>query len=234
MVKKKVVYKEKIRYNHREKQEFFRGQYLKMNIPIVYEDNWLLVVNKPSGLLTIPTLREQRRTLLKILNEDLEKRDLGYRLHPCHRLDKDTSGLIIFAKGKSVQRKIMLEFKERRVRKAYIALVHGRLLNKHGCMRNAIDKRSALTRYRALQRFKDFSFVKIQPETGRKNQIRLHFKQIGHPVVGEDRFVLRRDFKIKSNKLCLHAQRLGFLHPVTKRSIHLEAEMPKHFKKFLK
>jgi 23S rRNA pseudouridine1911/1915/1917 synthase len=205
-----------------------------MNIPIVYEDNWLLVVNKPSRLLTIPTPKEKKYTLLTILNDDLKKRGLGYRLHPCHRIDKDTSGLIIFAKGKSVQRKMMEEFKKRMVSKIYIALVHGRLANKNGCMRKAIDHKSALTRYQTLQRFRDFSFVKVQPETGRKNQIRLHFKQIGHPVVGEDRFVFRRDFKIRSNRLCLHAEKLGFPHPVTKESIHLEAEVPKHFKKFLK
>ena len=86
-----------------------------MNLPIVYEDDWLLVVNKPSGLLTIPAPDKQRRTLLKILNDTLKDRGLSYRLHPCHRLDRETSGLIIFAKGKSTQKRMMLEFKKKKV-----------------------------------------------------------------------------------------------------------------------
>ena len=205
-----------------------------MNIPIVYEDKWLLVVDKPSGLITIPAPKKQRHTLLKILNDDLKNRGLNYRLHPCHRLDQETSGLIIFAKGKSIQKRMMREFENRKVSKTYFAFVHGRLTRNKGWIRNPISGRSALTRYQVLMRLKDSSMVKIQPLTGRKNQIRLHFKQIGHPIVGEDRFVFRRDFKIKANRLCLHAQGLDFLHPVTERSIHLEIGLPEYLKRFFK
>ena len=208
-------------------------QYRRMNIPIVYEDNWLLVVNKPSGLLTIPAGQKQRRTLVKILNEDLKNKGLSYRLHPCHRLDKETSGLIIFAKGKSIQKIMMQEFKERRVAKTYLALVYGKLSRKQARICNPILGRSALTRYRVVKILSDFSVVKIWPLTGRKNQIRLHFKQIGHPILGEDKFAFRRDFKIKAKRLCLHAQGLDFSHPVTKKQIYLKAGLPEYFKKFL-
>lgn len=204
-----------------------------MNIPIVYEDNWLLVVNKPSRLLTIPTLKEKKYTLLTILNDDLKKKGLNHRLHPCHRLDKDTSGLIILAKGKSTQKKIMDEFKKRRVKKTYIALVHGMPARKQGWIRNIINGKSATTYYHVIRRFKELSVVKIQPQTGRKNQIRIHFRHIGHPIIGEDRFAFRKDFVIKSKRLCLHAQKLSFLCPVTKEPIHLEAGLPEHFKKIL-
>jgi len=204
-----------------------------MNIPVIYEDDWLLVANKPSGLLTIPAPGKQKRTLLKLLNDDFKNRSSGYRLHPCHRLDKQTSGLIIFAKGKSMQQRMMQVFKQRKVKKTYLAFIYGKLARNQGWIRNPVDGKSALTRFKTLQRLKDFCLVRIQPLTGRKNQIRLHFKQIGHPILGEDRFALRRDFKIKAKRLCLHAQGLDFLHPVTRASIHLEAELPEYFKRFL-
>ncbi len=202
-----------------------------MDIPVIYEDKWLLVAQKPAGLLTIPAANRQRRTLAGILNEVLKNRDIGYRLHPCHRLDKETSGLIIFAKGKSVQKKMMQEFKQRKVSKTYIAFVQGRLVKNKGLIRSPVGGKSALTRFEVLRRLKYFSIVRIQPLTGRKNQIRLHFREIGHPVVGEDRFVFRRDFKMKANRLCLHAQGLDFSHPVTRLAVCLKAELPEYFKK---
>ena len=91
-----------------------------MNIPVVYEDDWLLIADKPAGLLTIPSPGKVRRTLTGILNEDLKKKGLLYRLHPCHRLDRETSGLIIYAKGKSVQKKMMDEFRNGKVKKTLI------------------------------------------------------------------------------------------------------------------
>jgi 23S rRNA pseudouridine1911/1915/1917 synthase len=211
-----------------------RGEEVSLNIPVAYEDKWLLVVNKPSGLLTIPAPKKQRRTLLRILNDDLKNRGVSYRLHPCHRLDKDTSGLIILSKGKSIQKKMMQAFKDKKVKKTYIAIVQGKLTRNQAWIRNPVWGKPALTRYQVLESFKDFSLVKIQPLTGRKNQIRLHFKQIGHPVIGEDRFAFRRDFKIKAKRLCLHAQRLDFLHPVTREPVHLEAGLPEYFNRFLK
>ena len=103
-----------------------------MNIPIVYEDDWLLVVNKPAGLLTIPTPKKESRTLTSILNQDAVERELKYSLHPCHRLDRDTSGLIIYAKGKSIEKKMTDAFRDRLVHKKYIAFVHGKLAQPQG------------------------------------------------------------------------------------------------------
>ena len=205
-----------------------------MNIPVVYEDDWLQVLNKPSGLLTIPAPNKGKRSLLKILNEDLNKRNLGYRFYPCHRLDQNTSGLIIFAKTKAIQQKVMQGFRNKKIKKSYFAFVAGRLPREQGQIRNALCGRAALTRYQLLRRLKDFSAVKIQPITGRMNQIRIHFKQIGHPVLGEDRFAFRRDFKIKAKRLCLHAQELDFLHPVTGKRLQLRIKLPEYFDNFLK
>ncbi len=205
----------------------------KGNISVVYEDDWLLVVNKPPGLLTIPAPKRYNRTLLEILNDNLKHNGIEYRLHPCHRLDQQTSGLIIFAKGKSIQKKMMQEFKDRRVSKTYFAFVKGTLTKQEGLIKYSIQGKAALTHYRVIKKFNDFTLVGVHPLTGRKNQIRIHFKQIGHPLLGEDRFAFRRDFKIKTKRLCLHARRLDFIHPVTGEDIHLEAELPVHFRRFL-
>lgn len=202
-------------------------------IPVIYEDDWLVIINKPSGLLTIPAPGKQSRTLTGILNQELEDKGIAYRLHPCHRLDKDTSGLIVYAKGKSIQQKLMQEFKSRQVKKKYVAFVHGRVKEDQGQIDNRIDGIPALTKYRVLERKKDFSVVEVIPVTGRKNQIRLHFKAIGHPIVGEDKFVFRRDYALKFKRLCLHAKSLEFIHPVTKKLIKVDSELPRDLSDFL-
>lgn len=204
-----------------------------MKIKVVYEDRWLLIVDKPAGLLTIPDWRGKTRTLTEIINQDLNNDTLAYRLHPCHRLDRATSGLLIYAKGKSVQKKMMQLFKERGVRKIYLAFVQGNLKVSKAKINNRIDGKFALTKYRVIGRRRDFSIVEIEPLTGRKNQIRIHFRQIRHPLVGEDKFAFRKDYKLKCNRLCLHAQGLEFSHPITQKKLSFNSELPKGLKGFL-
>lgn len=204
-----------------------------MNIPVAYEDDWLLVVDKPSGLLVVPTPKNESRTLTSILNEDAKERNLSYRLHPCHRLDRETSGLIIYAKGKSTQKKMMQQFKERNIQKKYIAFLQGNLTSDKGQITKPIEGLSSKTIYKVIERRKDFSIAEVYPFTGRTNQIRIHFSQIGHPVVGESKFAFRRDFALKAKRLCLHAGSLGFQHPVTARAIKIESALPEELKKFL-
>ncbi len=194
-----------------------------MNIPIIYEDEWLLVADKPSGLLTVPTPRNEQRTLTSILN-----------LLPCHRLDRETSGLIIYAKDKGIQRKMMDEFRERKVRKTYLAFIRGEPYKNQGEIKNRIEGLSALTRYKVIEKRKDFTIVEVTPLTGRTNQIRIHFKQIGHPVLGETKYAFRRDFKIKAKRLMLHAAKLEFVHPATGKLLQLSSDLPDDLKKFLK
>ncbi|MCX5704727.1 MAG: RluA family pseudouridine synthase [Candidatus Omnitrophica bacterium] len=196
------------------------------NIPIVFEDDWLVVADKPSGLLTIPTPKNESRTLTSILNNDLIEKGITYRLHPCHRLDRDTSGLVIYAKGKSIQQKMMDEFKARVVSKTYIAFVRGYPTKSEGEMKDPIEGQSALTRYKVIGKKEGFSVVEVSPVTGRTNQVRIHFKQLGNPIMGETRFAFRKDFTIKVKRLCLHAHTLEFKHPVTGKIISLEAVLP--------
>lgn len=204
------------------------------NIPVVYEDEWLLVVDKPAGLLTIPAPKKELRDLSNILNEDVKKKGLSYRLHPCHRLDRETSGLIIYAKGKSIQRKMMQEFWRRNIRKVYLAFIHGRLSQNKGNIRYPVEARSALTKYRIIDKRNGFSIAEIILLTGRTNQIRIHFKQIGHPLVGETKYAFRRDFKLKAKRLCLHAKILEFIHPVTQKAISLSTPLPSDMEDFLR
>jgi 23S rRNA pseudouridine1911/1915/1917 synthase len=204
-----------------------------MNIPIVYEDDWLLVVNKPAGLLTVPTPHKESRTLTSILNNDAEERGLKYRLHPCHRLDRETSGLMIYAKGKSIEKKIMDAFRDRLVSKKYIAFVYGKLLHPDGQINAAIGGKSALTQYKVLAEKSNYSVVEVTPLTGRTNQIRIHFKNIQHPLVGEDKFVFRKDFVLRFKRVCLHAEYLEFKHPQTGNIIAVQAPLPGDMQKFL-
>lgn len=203
-------------------------------IPVVYEDDWLLVVDKPAGLLTIPTPRGETRTLTSIVNEEIKKKGLAYRLHPCHRLDRETSGLIIYAKGKSIQKKMMEMFRGKSIKKTYIALVRGKLEKPCAQIKNPIENMPAITQYKVLEERKGFSAVEVNPLTGRTNQIRIHFKQIGHPILGETRFAFRRDFSLKAKRLCLHARDLEFRHPVTAKDLKLHTDLPLYLKEFLR
>lgn len=193
-----------------------------MNIPIIYEDEWLVVVDKPSGLLVIPTPKKEPRTLTSILG-----------LHPCHRLDRETSGLIIYAKSKSMQQKVMGEFRQKNIKKTYIAFVRGIPVKAEGKITFPIEGATAITGYKVIEKRKDFAIVEVNPVTGRTNQIRIHFKSIGHPILGERVFAFRKDFPIKAKRLCLHAQDLKFLHPLTKQYIHLHSDLPRDLKEFL-
>ncbi len=204
-----------------------------MNIPVVYEDDWLLVVNKPAGLLSVPTPKKETRTLTSILNQDAQERGLKYKLHPCHRLDRQTSGLMIYAKGKSIQKKMMDAFRQRQVAKKYIAFVHGKLSHPSGEISSPIEGKSALTKYKLLKEKSNYSVVEVSPLTGRTNQIRIHFKNIQHPLVGEDKFIFRKDFALRSKRICLEAGELNFKHPVTGKELKIAIDLGQDLKGFL-
>jgi 23S rRNA pseudouridine1911/1915/1917 synthase len=204
------------------------------NIPVIYEDQWLLVADKPSGLLTIPTPKNEQRTLTSILNNDLKERGMPYRLHPCHRLDRETSGLMIYAKGKAIQKQMMQLFKDRKVKKAYIAFVQGQLKPAQGEINASIEGRQAVTRYSVIENRQDFTVVEATPLTGRANQIRIHFKHIGHPLVGESKFAFRKDYKLRAKRVCLHAKYLRFIHPVTEETLSISSELAKDLEVFLR
>jgi 23S rRNA pseudouridine1911/1915/1917 synthase len=196
---------------------------------VIYEDDCLLVVDKPAGLLTIATPKKEKYTLSSLLNA-----------YPAHRLDREASGLILFARTKKLRQVLMEEFRLRRVKKRYIAFVQGALKQKNGAIAREVRDNSyepakpALTEYRVIEAGNGFSVLEVVPVTGRTNQIRIHFKQLGHPLVGERRFAFAKDFKIKFRRVALHAADLGFIHPLTGRAMSFHSELPADMREFLK
>ena len=188
-----------------------------------------MVVDKPSGLLTVATPKKERWTLSSLLNA-----------YPAHRLDRETSGLVLFAKTKRFQRSLMQEFRRRKIKKSYIAFAQGSVTPREASIAKKVQDNTfepakyAITRYKLLENRKGFSVVQVMPVTGRTNQIRIHFKQIGHPLVGERRFAFARDFKIKFRRVALHAGEIEFLHPLTGKKMSFHSDLPCDMQEFLK
>jgi len=214
----------------------------KIQIPVLYEDEHCLVFDKPAGLLVIPTDKNEHHTLVNIVNQQTKSKE---HLYPAHRLDRDTSGVILFAKGRESQEKLMQFFKEKKVDKTYIAFAHGRLKEANGKIRIPIKDfhqrkfarhlpaQSALTHYAVEDYYRDFTVVRVMPITGRTNQIRIHFSKIGHPLVGEDKYAFRRDFELRFRRTALHALRLEFPSLKGGHKIKVESPLAKDMADFL-
>ena len=211
----------------------------------VYEDRQYIVFNKPAGLLVIPTPKNERRTLVTIANKHFNPENQLSKLHPCHRIDRETSGVILFAKGKQHQKLMMEMFRLRQVTKTYIAFVHGKLPGQRGEFRAPVrsvqrvkygrpkQAASAITKYKVLKIKKGFSVVEVRPVTGRTNQIRIHFSEARHPLVGDRKFAFARDYFLKFRRTALHAHSLEWAHPVTHKKIHVQSDLPKDMAEFL-
>lgn len=203
---------------------------------IIYEDEYLIVVDKPSGMLVIPTPNKETNTLTDLLNRELDERHVEANAHPCHRIDRETSGLIIYAKGKKAQQLMMEEFRKKTVKKTYVAFVHGDVRKKFDTIERDIynkskgRKENAETKYTVIEKRKDFTMIEAMPVTGRTNQIRIHLKSIGHPLVGESVYAFRKDFDLKFKRAALHASYLRFTHPVTKEVMEFKSPLPEDMK----
>ena len=204
----------------------------KKRYDIVYEDEYIFVINKPSGMLVVPTPKGEINTLTNLLNQELDRRGALANAYPCHRIDRETSGLVIYAKGKSIQQAMMEQFKNRLVKKTYIAFVHGIVRKNSDILKGNVyseKKRKTelmITGYNVIERRKDFTIVEVQPVTGKTNQIRIHFKGLGHPLVGESVYAFRKDFKLRFKRVALHAKALEFNHPVTGKRMNFNLPLP--------
>ena len=217
----------------------FRSNLLR----IVYEDAYLIVVEKREGLLSVGTERERERTASTILNEYLRRQDRRSRVYVVHRLDRDTSGLMMFAKDEKTQHTLRDNWHELVFDRRYVAVVTGEMERDRGTVHSWLTDRTlyvhsspvddggkeSVTHYRTIKRTKGLSLVELHLETGRKNQIRVHMQDLGHPVVGDGRYGLE-DFN-PIGRLALHAFKLCFHHPVTGEEMRFETPYPAEFKK---
>jgi len=211
---------------------------------IIFEDHHIVVVDKRSGLLTVSNGREKEKTAYFLLNEYVKKgnRRSRNRVFIVHRLDRDTSGILIFAKSEQAKRYLQNEWKS--FKKRYYALVHGRLTEKEGLITSYLAENSihrmysvtdpdkgklAKTRYKVLEESAGYSLLLIDLLTGRKNQIRVHFSENGHPVAG-DRIYGDKETDRNSKRLMLHSCYLKISHPFTKEAMIFESPLPPDFK----
>ncbi|MEW6595377.1 MAG: RluA family pseudouridine synthase [Thermodesulfobacteriota bacterium] len=208
-------------------------------LPVVYEDDALIVINKPAGLLSIATEKEKQRTAYYRLNAHFRERDAAARIFVVHRLDRDTSGLLVFAKSEAAKKALQEQWPQ--VEKHYAAVVEGVPAEAQGtissCLRESKSLRVhtvrgkgegklSVTHYAVRQAGPEYALLDITLTTGRKNQIRVHLAELGHPVAGDKKYGAMSD---PIGRLALHAAFLAFAHPLTGERMEFTAAMPKKF-----
>lgn len=217
-----------------------------INLEILYEDDWLLILNKPPFLPVHPTMRHFDNTLSNGVKAYYELIGLNKKIRPVNRLDKNTSGIVIFAKCEYIQEELTRQMKNKSFSKEYIALVNGNLLvdNEIKIIDSPIKRKAdsiiermvspdgdnAITKYKVIKNYDGFSEVNIQLLTGRTHQIRVHFQSIGHPILGDSLYGEESNL-IK--RQALHAKKVEFMHPITKKQIKIEAKLPDDIKNLI-
>lgn len=237
---------ENIRFTVETKEpDFIKPEDIKLDI--LYEDDCIAVINKPSGIVVHPAPGNYEHTLVNAIRHiftSLSDINLG-RPGIVHRLDKETSGLLIIAKDNQSHLELSRQFAEHTIEKEYVAIVKGRIefdegiieapIARHEYKRknmsvNFSDKaKDAKTYYRTLKRFKDYSLLSLKPFTGRTHQLRVHLDFIGHPILGDCKYGKNNKF----SRLALHAKRLRFTHPKTGKPVEFVAPIPREFKELL-
>lgn len=216
----------------------------KIPLQIVFEDDDLLIINKPTGMVTHPAVGNYSHTLVNaLLNYGCQLSTLNGPLRPgiVHRLDKDTSGLLVIAKNDVAHEKLAQQFRQHTVIRKYVAIVRGRVAHDQGVIdyplaRHPQDRtkiavsflkesKHALTRYRVLKRYTGVTLLELTPHTGRTHQLRVHLKFLGHPILGDARYGRVAEFP----RLALHAKVLGFHHPSTEKLVEFRADPPECF-----
>lgn len=229
------------------------------NLDIVYEDESLIVINKPSGLVVHPAAGHAQDTLVNaliFLAKKLSGDGADLRPGVVHRLDKDTSGLLVIAKTDAAHRFLSEQFKNKTAHRIYEALVFGALKNKSGKIESLLKRhpknrkrfssqtsgRRAITHYRLIKNYNNsISHIELRLETGRTHQIRVHMSELGHPLVADPIYTSERrassirnrvlkQIVLAAPRLCLHAKELGFIHPSTKKELRFSVDWPDDLK----
>ncbi|KEI75641.1 RluA family pseudouridine synthase [Clostridium botulinum] len=254
--------------NNKEKKRNYKlkvGDNIEVNIPepkllqieqedikldIIYEDKDVIVVNKPQEMVVHPAPGVYSGTLVNALLhhcKDLSGINGVARPGIVHRIDKDTSGILVVAKNDISHNNLAAQFKEHSISRVYMALVEGIIKDEQGTIeapigRHPVDRikmavvkdgRHAVTHYKVIERFKNHTLVECRLETGRTHQIRVHMSHIMHPLVGDPVYGYKKQrFNLKGQML--HAKLLGFIHPTTRQYVEFESELPEYFKKIIK
>lgn len=212
-------------------------------VRILFEDSDLIVIDKPAGLLSIASEGEKERTAYRVLTDYVRRSDSRQRIFVVHRLDRETSGAMMFAKREAVQQALQNRWKDAVTERSYLAVVQGRLSQPEGTITSWLkesktltmmssgrpgDGLKAVTHYRVLRAESEFSLLEVRLDTGRKNQIRVHMQSLGHSVVGDRRYGSTKD---PLGRLGLHARVLSFRHPITDEILRFETEIPPSFRR---
>lgn len=221
-----------------------------IDIEILYEDDDIAVINKPKGMVVHPACGNYKGTLVNALLYKCDKLSgINGVIRPgiVHRIDKDTSGVLVIAKNDNAHYKLSQQLKDHSMKRKYIALVYGRVKNNNGTIstqigRHKIDRkkmavlkiggRHAVTHYNVLDYYKDYTLIEAVLETGRTHQIRVHMAHIGHPLVGDEIYGPKKQKEGVKGQM-LHAQLLGFSHPVTGLYLEFKTPLPNEFEEFI-
>jgi len=211
-------------------------------LEIIHEDQDIIVINKEAGLLTMASNKEKNKTAYALLSDHVKKSNSDNKIYIVHRLDRETSGLILFAKSDEVKTKLQEDWNETIQERTYIAIVEGKMEELNGTVTSYLTEseasmlvhssqnpkkgKKAVTHYKTMNYKKGFSLLKINLETGRKNQIRVHMQDLKHSVIGDKKYGSTCS---PIERLALHAQVIAFNHPVTGRLVRFESPIPKKF-----
>ncbi len=217
---------------------------------INFEDDHFIVVEKLAGSLTVPTDRGESNTLVQRVSLYLNHAPKKSSAFVVHRLDREVSGLLVFGKSKRIADRLIEQFRAHKPERNYLAIVAGQLPNDHGTMRSHLataknldryvaressETEMAITHYQVTRRMPDATVVQVTLETGKRNQIRVHFADAGHPVLGDSRYQpeLAQHLRWPWKRIALHAMTLGFEHPVTGQAVKFESPVPAELQKFI-
>ena len=211
-------------------------------LKVIYEDQYLIIVEKKEGLLTVSTGPTDETTAFSILKYHVKKSSPTNRIYVVHRIDRETSGVIMFAKTREIQLALQENWHRVITKRVYVALVEGKVEKEQGTISSWLSEnekslkmhsspvdnggQQATTHYRVVKSNDNFSLLEIELETGRKNQIRVHMQSIGHPIVGDKKY---GSYTTPIGRLGLHARILGFIHPMSLEDVSFETPVPRSF-----
>jgi len=221
------------------------GGLMARNMRLVYEDEHLIVIDKNAGLLSMASDNEKYLTAYNILSTYVKSQKPSNRIFIVHRLDRDTSGLMMFARSEKVQSLMQRDWKRNVTARTYVALVEGKVTGQEGIVKSYIyESKSltmhstknpkkgdlAITRWKLLKSGSEYSLLEVTLETGKKNQIRLHMQETGHSIAGDKKYGASSS---PISRLGLHASLLAFIHPVTGKEMRFESKIPAKFRRMV-